>query len=265
VAGGWKADWHAPIVAETYDGLLNDINGFHVQKEHVLAAIASARSGPVAEGSVGGGTGMVCHDFKGGIGTSSRRIAVANDLYTVGVLVQCNYGKRDTLRIAGAPAGIALQDRYLPCKRGPDETKQPECRSGEATGRAADGSIIVVIATDAPLLPHQLKRLSKRASLGLGRMGSIASAGSGDIFVAFSTANDHLESDQPENTPITMYSNERLTPLFEAVVDGTEEAILNAMVAADDMTGANGTTIYALPHDELRAIMTRWPTGNTAE
>lgn len=233
--------WVMPIVAETYDGDLNDINGFHVTREHVFAALDGARSGPVAEGNVGGGTGMVTHEFKGGIGTSSRRVELAGGNYTVGALVQSNYGIRKTLRIAGVPVGQEITD-LLPGK------------SPQADER---GSIIVVIATDAPLLPHQMRRVAQRASLGLGRMGSYASNGSGDIFVAFSTANPRAAA-RAGTARLEMLPNDALGPLFLATVEATEEAIVNALVAARTMTGANGYTVHALPHDRLRAALRKY-------
>ncbi|WP_246623620.1 P1 family peptidase [Sphingomonas colocasiae] len=256
---GWNARWFVPLVAETFDGVLNDINGFHVKPEHVRQALDSARSGPVTEGAVGGGTGMICNMFKGGIGTSSRIVKQGGKSYTVGVLVQCNYGDRKSLRIGGAPVGKELADSYLPCKVGGDGKGVRACAPAAApVGRARDGSIIIVVATDAPLLPHQLKRISKRAGLGLGRLGSVASAGSGDIFVAFSTANPQVPAVQSGQAQVEMYSNEELTPLFEATVDATEEAVVNAMVAARDMTGADGFKVFGLPHDVLKRSMKRW-------
>lgn len=246
---GWDAIWHAPIIAETYDGILNDINGFHVTDADIVDALEAAACGPVEEGSVGGGTGMICHGFKGGIGTASRCVAHGESGYTVGVLVQSNYGHRDDLRIAGIPVGRELSDRYLPTKKLSNETdsRVPE----------SDGSIIVVIATDAPLLPHQLKRLSRRGSLGIGRMGSIASAGSGDIFLAFSIANTNLRSVHHEVISVETFPDDDLTVLFRAAVEASEEAIVNALVAAKDMTGADGNTVFALPHDELQEILAR--------
>lgn len=262
---GWSARWFVPLVAETFDGVLNDINGFHVKPEHVRQALDSARGGPVAEGAVGGGTGMICNMFKGGIGTSSRIVRQGGKSYTVGVLVQCNYGDRATLRIGGAPVGKALAESYLPCREGGDATGVRACPPASVpVGRARDGSIIIVVATDAPLLPHQLKRISKRAGLGLGRLGSVASAGSGDIFVAFSTANPQVQAVQAGQAQVEMYSNEELTPLFEATVDATEEAVVNAMVAARDMTGANGFKVFGLPHDALRRSMKRWHAAGAA-
>ncbi len=225
--------WSLPVVAETWDGWLNDLNGFHVKPEHVLAALDGAKGGPVDEGGVGGGTGMICHEFKGGIGTASR---VAHG-QTVGVLVQANYGLRRQLRIAGVPVGQEIPEGAFR----PDE----------------DGSIIVVIATDAPLLPHQLKRLARRASLALGRMGSISGDGSGDIFVAFSTANTvPVEPGKPGT--VQLMNTEDLGPVFTGVVEATEEAIVNALVAAEDMTGRDDHVIKALPHDKLREILKKY-------
>jgi len=235
--GYLQQPWSLPVVAETWDGYLNDINGFHVTPEHTRQALDGARPGPVAEGNVGGGTGMVCHEFKGGIGTASRRLEARHGGYTLGVLVQCNYGLRRLLTIAGVPVGAEIPDRTI---------------KDEETG-----SIIIVVATDAPLLPHQLKRLVRRAALGLGHTGSVASNGSGDIFIAFSTAN--LGAARPtETASLTMLPNERLNPLFEATVQATEEAIVNALVAADTMTGVDGHTVIALPHDRLREALKKY-------
>src|SRR6204780_3074914 len=230
--------WSLPVVAETWDGWLNDINGFHVKAEHVFQALDSAHSGPVEEGNVGGGTGMICNGYKGGIGTSSRKLAVKDGRYTVGVLVQCNYGTRENLRVAGIPVGreIPGEDPYALV---PSDFVER-------------GSIIVIVATDAPLLPHQLKRLARRVSLGIGRNGSIAGNGSGDIFIAFSTANPGA-SDLGHVVDLKMVPNDSLDPLFAATVQATEEAIVNAMVAAEDMTGIDGHHVRALPHDQLRA------------
>ncbi|MEK7380225.1 MAG: P1 family peptidase, partial [Gemmatimonadota bacterium] len=225
-------------------------------------AIDAARSGPVAEGAVGGGTGMICHEFKGGIGTASRRLPIAGTEYTVGVLVQCNYGLRRQFRIGGIPAGEAFA-QPMPCHRGaiPASADHAACA---APGREADpapereerGSIIIIVATDAPLLPHQLKRLVKRAALGVGRMGGIASNGSGDIFLAFST--QPINEEGPAATwPVTMFLNNRITPLFEATVQATEEAILNTLVAARDMVGADDLFVPALPHEAVRAFVQR--------
>jgi len=245
-------EWSLPVVAETWDGGLNDINGFHVTKEDAWLAMDSARGGgPVAEGSVGGGTGMVCNQFKGGIGTASRRLDAAADGYVVGVLVQCNYGRRRPLRIAGVPVGQEISD-LLPCRE-----PCPGPRSALPVIPPDLGSIIIVVATDAPLLPHQLKRLAKRAALGVGRMGGLAANSSGDIFIAFSTANPGASRDSALAS-VSMLSNDRITPLFEATVQATEEAIINAMLAATTMTGADDLTVYALPHDRLRDVLRKY-------
>lgn len=237
--------WSLPVVAETWDGTLNDINGFHVKPEHVFAAIESASGGRVAEGNVGGGTGMIVYEFKGGIGTSSRIVETGQGRYTVGVLVQANYGVRPLLRIAGVPVGKELTDLM------PEEHEAPG-----AYGR--DGSIIIVVATDAPVLPHQLKRIAKKASLGLGRDGSISSNSSGDIFLAFSTFRKNIGSEAGGLYDLKMLGNRELSPLFQATVEATEEAVVNAMVAAETMTGRNGTKVYALPHDRLRQILRKY-------
>ena len=235
--------WSLPVVAETWDGWLNDINGFHVKPEHVFRAIDSAASGPVPEGNVGGGTGMVCNEFKGGTGTASRTLDVKDGGYTVGVLVQCNYGRRPNLRIAGVPVGLEI----------------PESPAYASASFASDerGSIIVVVATDAPLVAHQLKRMARRVSLGLGRNGSDSGNGSGDIFIAFSTANsgaaavDHV-------VDLKMLPNDKMDDLFAATVQSTEEAIINAMVAAETMTGIENHKVIALPHDKLRAVLKKY-------
>ena len=252
VKKGFQFDWSLPIVAETWDGSLNDINGFHVTKQHAFAALDSARGGRVAEGNVGGGTGMICNQFKGGIGTSSRRLPAERGGYTVGVLVQCNYGSRGRLSIAGVPVGQEIPD-LLPCYDSlPGVSPQGRCCAGGETG-----SIIIVIATDAPLLPHQLKRIATRASLGIGRLGGTGANPSGDIFVAFSTANPGAA--RPDaNVTVTLLPNERISPLFEATIQATEEAIVNAMVAAETMTGAGGLKVYALPSDRLRAALRKY-------
>ena len=233
-SGYW---WSLPVVAETYDGYLNDVNGFHVKDTDAFHAIDSAKNGPVAEGNVGGGTGMICYEFKGGTGTASRRLKAADGGYTVGVLVQANCGRRKQLTIAGVPVGR--------------EIKEPAIWSRDT------GSIIILIATDAPLLPHQLKRLARRASLGLARTGSISGDGSGDLFLAFSTAN--LGAATPEGVPkVDMLPNDRIDPVFEAVVEATEEAIINTLVAAETMTGQGGHTVPALPHEEVRQILQKY-------
>jgi L-aminopeptidase/D-esterase-like protein len=259
---GATFQWALPVVAETWDGVLNDINGFHIKPRHVALALDSASSGPVREGAVGGGTGMICNGFKGGIGTSSRRVDPEAGGHTVGVLVQCNYGSRRGLRIAGVPVGRELTEPTL-CAAGKEPPSLPFLHDLPPCGRrgaAAErphtelGSIIIVIATDAPLLPHQLARLVKRAALGLGRQGSIASNFSGDIFVAFSTANPRAARDTAA-VALTMLPNERLDPLFAAAIQATEEAVTNSMVAAETMTGADDVRSIALPHDRLREIL----------
>jgi len=235
--------WSLPVVAETWDGYLNDINGFHVKAEHAFQAIQSAHGGAVEEGAVGGGTGMICNGFKGGIGTSSRKLDAKDGGYTVGVLVQCNYGSRQNLRIAGIPVGreISPEDPYA---------YQPS----EISER---GSIIVVVATDAPVLSHQLKRLARRVSLGLGRNGSISGDGSGDIFIAFSTANPHAEGGKTV-VDLKFLPNDALDPIFAATVQATEEAIINAMVAAKTMTGIENHKVIGLPHDRLREVLKKY-------
>jgi D-aminopeptidase len=235
--------WSLPVVGETWDGWLNDINGFHVKPEHALNAIDTAQGGAVDEGNVGGGTGMICNGFKGGIGTSSRKLSEKDGGYTVGVLVQCNYGSRQNLRIAGIPVGreISSEDPYA---------YQPS----EISER---GSIIIVIATDAPLVSHQLKRLAHRATLGLGRNGSISGNGSGDIFIAFSTANSGAAA-QDKIADVKMMPNDSLDPVFAATVQATEEAIVNAMIAAESMTGIDNHHVTALPHDQLKAVLKKY-------
>jgi L-aminopeptidase/D-esterase-like protein len=262
VQKGKAFTWSLPVVAETWDAPLNDINGFHVSTADAHAAMAGARSGPVPEGNVGGGTGMRCHQFKGGTGTSSRRVTVRARPYTFGVLVQCNYGGRPRFSVAGVPVGEEIRD-LLPCYAAlPDGTTagRPACAvpaGDDARASADQGSIIVVLATDAPLLPHQLKRVARRASLGIGRMGGIGGNSSGDIFIAFSTANPGADAD----TGVVVLSaipNDVIDPFFEAAIDATSEAILNAMLAAETMTGANGYTVFALPHDRLLAALRKY-------
>ena len=232
--------WSLPVVAETWDGYLNDINGFHVKAEHAHAALDSAKGGPVAEGNVGGGTGMTCHEFKCGIGTSSRIADTEDGSFTVGVLVQANYGLRDQLRIAGVPVGKHLTENRI--------------RASAPRPRVEVGSIIIVIATDAPLLPHQLKRLAKRAALGLARVGSVAGNTSGDIFIAFSTANE--AADQAESSvAIRMLANDNINPIFTATVEATEEAIVNALIAGRDMTGNRGHVVKAIDHNQLTQLL----------
>jgi D-aminopeptidase len=237
--------WSLPVVAETWDGYLNDINGFHVQQPDVFSALNSAKGGAVPEGNVGGGTGMVCYGFKGGDGTASRVLSTEAGGYTVGVLVQCNCGRRPQLTIAGVPVGKLIPGT------GHNATLEPEVM-GDV------GSIIIVVATDAPLLPTQLKRLARRATMGLARTGSSSGNSSGDIFLAFSSAN-HGAAKEPGPNSVLTVSNERISPLFQATVEATEEAIVNAMVAAQTMTGVDGHTIEALPHDKLTELMKRSP------
>ena len=255
ITHGRSYDYELPVVGETLDNSLNDVAGFHVTKAHVFAALDNARGGPVPEGNVGGGTGMICGEFKGGTGTASRRLGPGNGGYTVGVLVQCNYGMRKLLHIAGVPVGQEIPD-LLPCYDTRDSLP-----AGERWGRCASprgasrdqGSIIIVVATDAPLLPHQLKRLAKRASLGIARDGGIGANTSGDIFIAFSTANATFRPDSVST--VAMLSNDLISPLFEATAQSVEEAIVNALVAARTMDGADNLHVTALPHDRLRAIL----------
>jgi L-aminopeptidase/D-esterase-like protein len=237
-SGFW---WALPVVAETWDGYLNDINGMHVKPEHVFRALDQAAGGRVAEGSVGGGTGMVCYGFKGGIGTASRRLGQKAGGYTVGVLLQANFGTRRQLIVAGVPVGREIADS--------------DARDG--VGVAEAGSVIVVVATDAPLLPHQLKRLARRVSLGLARTGAMSGNGSGDIFIAFSTANPGAFA-ASGLAKIEMVSNEDISPLFDAVALATEEAVVNALVASDTMTGVNNRRVIGLPHDRLREVLRRY-------
>ncbi|MEM6701533.1 MAG: P1 family peptidase [Acidobacteriota bacterium] len=259
VSRGWPADWHAPVVAETYDGALNDINGFHVTKEHALQAFRDARAGAVEEGAVGGGTGMVCNGFKGGIGTASRRLRVADADFTLGVLVQCNYNWRGLdLRLGGRKVdGLLPVGEHCFVDRSLERpfTYAPYCDDDDASGAAPDGSIIVVVATDAPLLPHQLRRVAKRPSLALGRLGAISDGGSGDIFVAFSTANAGRLS-EVERTTVETFPNDLLSVVFRATVQATEEAIVNAMVAAETVVGANGFRVQELPEEAVRKLFT---------
>jgi L-aminopeptidase/D-esterase-like protein len=260
VQQGWTAAWHAPVVAETYDGALNDINGFHVTREHALEAMRTAESGPVAEGAVGGGTGMVCNGFKGGIGTASRTIEVGGKHFTVGVLVQCNYNwNGDDLRLGGKPVSHLLPVGQH-CFADPAIERHvdwyPYCKDSQVSAispRTSDGSIIIVVATDAPLLPHQLRRVAKRPSLALGRLGAVSGDGSGDIFLAFSTGNTgHIN--ESDFSDVTLFPNYALTTVFTATVRATEEAIVNAMVGAESMVGASGFQVVELPEDQVSAI-----------
>lgn len=237
--------WSLPVVAETWDGLLNDINGFHVKQEHVFQALDGATPGKVAEGNVGGGTGMVAHGFKAGIGTSSRKLSEAQGGYTVGVLVQANYGSRQLLRIAGVPVGREITDLM------PERGRQSSENDDDA------GSIIVVVATDAPVLPHQLKRIVKRVSLGIGVMGGRGGNSSGDIFIAFSTANPEA-AQSTGLVSLSMLPNERINALFDATTEATEEAIVNAMIAAETMVGRDGNKVYAIPHDRLKQVLKKY-------
>jgi D-aminopeptidase len=241
-----------PLVAETWDGVLNDINGFHVRREHVVAALDGASAGPVPQGNVGGGTGMVCMGFKGGTGSSSRRVTAGGEAYTVGVLVQANFGGRATFTVAGVPVGREISDLM------PEVTLASA--GGTSAFRAGDqdtGSIIVVVATDAPLLPHQLARLARRVPIGLGRVGGIGGNSSGDIFIAFSTANPGAFKRQGTKT-LKMLPNDAMDALFTGVIQSVEESVLNALVAAETMTGINGNTVHALPHDRLRDVLKKY-------
>ncbi len=240
--------WSLPVVAETWDGWLNDINGFHVHPEDAWHALDTAHSGPVEEGNVGGGTGMICNEFKGGIGTSSRVLDAKEGGYTIGVLVQCNYGRRPELRIAGVPVGKEI----------PDHPAYEETGNASSGIQGKDvGSIIVIVATDAPLIPTQLKRVAKKVSLGLGRDGSYSGDGSGDIFLAFSTANPGAVSSKGLHQ-LTMLPNDSLDPIFLATVRATEEAVINAMVAAETMEGIDNHEVIALPHDRLREVLKKY-------
>ena len=240
--------WYTyPVVAETYDGFLNDIYGFHVKEEHVLEAIRDAKPGPVAEGNVGGGTGMLTLGFKGGIGTSSRVIKINGEKFVVGVLVQSNFGSKKNLTISGVPVGLELADTLSRIYNAPPSNRRKE----------GDGSIIVIVATDAPLLPHQLKRIAHRIPIGIGNVGGRGSNGSGDIFLAFSTANTNAFN-RDRTTSVRTLSNDLITPLFEATVQAVEESIVNAMIAAETMDGIHGNTAYAIPHDRLIEILKKY-------
>ncbi len=237
--------WSCPVVGETTDGWLNDMNGFHVRSEHVWQALESAGSGPVAEGNVGGGTGMIAFEFKGGTGTSSRKLPGKLGGWTVGALVQANFGRRYQLTVSGVPVGSHL-------------TSEAPYTNGENPFRPEDGSLIVILATDAPLLPHQLRRLAKRAAIGMARTGSLGGNGSGDIFLAFSTANPGAANPPSGIARVEALSNEHIDPLLSASAYATEEAIVNAMMAADTMTGRDGFTVQALPTDELMKVMEQY-------
>jgi D-aminopeptidase len=235
--------WSLPVVAETYDGYLNDINGFHVKEKHVFESLDSAKSGAVPEGNVGGGTGMICYGFKGGIGTSSRKLDEKSGGFTVGVLVQANFGRRPQLRIAGVPVGTEITENQIAYENTPRFDTDV-------------GSIIIVVATDAPLLAHQLKRLARRAALGVARTGSSSGNGSGDIFVAFSTANSGAAT--AGIAQLTMLSNDRMDKIFEATVQATEEAIINAIVAAETMTGIDNHKVFAISHERLKEVLKKY-------
>ena len=237
--------WALPVVAETWDGVLSDCNGFHVRPEHVRAALADASDGPVAEGNVGSGTGMVCHGFKGGIGTASRVTDGDGGAYTVGVLVQANHGVRRRLAVNGVPVGLVVDPAAVPWPAAPEP----------ASTNQGGGSVIAVVATDAPLLPHQCRRLAQRASLGIARTGGAGEHSSGDLFLAFATGNRVSASDFGSHPPrvqdLRMLSDAFIDPLFHATIEATEEAVVNALVAAETMTGRDGITAHALPHDLL--------------
>jgi len=250
---GYQELWSLPVVAETWDGHLNDIYGMHVKADHAVRAIESAASGPVAEGGVGGGTGMICYEFKGGIGTASRVLDAKAGGHTVGVLVQANFGRRPELTVAGVPVGREIADL----------TPEINREAGAAGDINVDheGSVIVVIATDAPLSSRQLERLAQRAALGLARTGSTSGNTSGDIFIAFSTGNTVPQSSDSRTLSATFVSPEStatLNPLFQAVVEATEESVLNALMKAETMTGINGNKVHALPYDRLKAAMSKY-------
>ncbi len=236
---GGVGGWSLPVAGETYDGWLSDIDGFHVGDEDVFAALDDAAGGAIEEGSVGGGTGMICYGFKGGSGTASRLVTFAGATWTVGAFVQANFGRRDQLLIAGVPVGRALKDWT------PDARPGPEA-----------GSVIAVVATDAPLLPHQLKRLARRVSLGIGRGGATSGHGSGDLILTFSTANaEALKAGAEALTQASFVPDAALNPFFAATIQAVDEAVLNALVANETMTGADGHTVHALPHDEVRRLL----------
>jgi len=253
--------WSLPVVGETYDGLLNDLNGFHVRAEHVHAALAGARTGSVAEGGVGGGTGMICHEFKGGIGTASRVVDADVGGYTVGALVQANYGQRRWLRIDGVRVGEAIPTSEVPSPWDAVETASPSA-SGASVPPPGSGSIIVVVATDAPLLPHQCQRLAQRAGLGIARMGGTGGHTSGDLFIAFATGNRlpvgyGLDREAVTTGDARYVGDTVIDRLFEATIESVEEAIVNALVAAETMVGRDGITAHRLPHDRLRAVLSQ--------
>ncbi|MBA2380798.1 MAG: P1 family peptidase [Chloroflexi bacterium] len=255
--------WALPVVGETWDGLLNDIDGFHVTADHVDAALAAVASGPVEEGGVGGGTGMVCHEFKGGIGTASRVTDASAGGFTVGVLVQANYGRRDWLRIDGVPVGEAIPVTDVPSPYPQDDDETPMGSAAQPPPPPGSGSIIVIVATDAPLLPHQCERLAQRAGLGIARMGGTGAHSSGDLFLCFATGNRTLPRtsfrvDPRVTVDIRALNDFAIGGLFDATIEATEEAIVNALVGAETMVGRDGITARALPHDRLLETMARF-------
>jgi len=255
--------WSLPVVGETYDGQLNDIHGMHVRLEHVQAALEAAAGGPVVEGAVGGGTGMICHEFKGGIGTASRVLPPDAGGWTVGVLVQANYGRRGLLRIDGVPVGQEIPIFEVPSPWSSARRGLGEGRSSAGELAPGSGSTIIIVATDAPLLPHQCARLAQRAGLGLARTGGLGATSSGDLFMAFATGNRNHPAGEAEPVGpgvVRLWAlvDPALDPLFEATVEATEEAIANALVAAETMTGRDGITAHRLPHDRLREVMARY-------
>lgn len=244
--------WSLPVVGETWDGLLNDCDGQHVKAEHVFSAIDSATGGAVAEGNVGGGTGMIAHGFKGGTGTSSRVIAVGEDRWTVGVLVQANHGWRERFSVNGVPVGLEIP-----------HSEVPDAYEEDATPAPGSGSIIIVVATDAPCLPHQCERLAQRAGLGMARVGGAGEHSSGDIFIAFATGNagrvhSYKTEEDYGTIDIRMISDMSMSEMYHGVIEATEEAIINAVVGAETMTGRDGNVAHALPHDRLREVMAKY-------
>ncbi|MCY7418293.1 MAG: P1 family peptidase [Chloroflexi bacterium] len=261
--GPRDGEWSLPVVGETYDGRLNDMDGQHIRPEHVFAALEDAADGPVAEGNVGGGTGMICHEFKGGIGTASRVLDGADGGWTVGVLVQANYGRRERLTVMGMPVGQLIPSTDVPSAWDADLRGSSSTSGVEVPGdQAGAGSIIVIVATDAPLLPNQCERLAQRAGLGIARAGGSGAHSSGDLFLCFATGNRTLtvtdDASLPRTRTLTALVDAWISPLFWAAIEATEEAILNALVAARTMTGRDGITAHALPHDRIRALADRW-------
>jgi D-aminopeptidase len=264
-AGSGSPYWALPVVGETYDGLLNDMDGFHVTADHVDGALGAATGGPVPEGAVGGGTGMICHEFKGGIGTASRVTEAGSGGFTVGVLVQANYGERRRLRVDGVPVGEEIPLSDLPSPY-PDEAHDAPAAGKDDSPPPGSGSIIVIIATDAPLLPHQCERLAQRAGLGIARMGGTGAHSSGDLFLCFATGNRMLprtsfRTDPRVTVDIRAINDFVIGALFDGVIEATEEAILNALVAAQTMTGRDGIIAHALPHDRLLDAMAKYGRG----